>query len=66
MNYHNIDIVKPEININETFQKLFPKLENPDVTYQNFVKHLAKYHFEVKAIIQVCFRSDNSSSIISP
>lgn len=41
-----------DINSTETYQKLFTKLENPDVNYQNFVKKLAKYHFQVKAIIQ--------------
>ncbi|XP_026758046.1 vesicle transport protein SEC20 isoform X2 [Galleria mellonella] len=44
--------IKTDINSPETFQKLFTKLENPDVIYQNYVKKLAKYHFQVKAIIQ--------------
>ncbi|RVE54792.1 hypothetical protein evm_000559 [Chilo suppressalis] len=44
--------IKTDINSTETYQKLFTKLENPDVIYQNYVKKLAKYHFQVKAIIQ--------------
>ncbi|KAL4714082.1 hypothetical protein ACJJTC_008436 [Scirpophaga incertulas] len=44
--------IKPDINSTETYQKLFTKLENPDLTYQHYVKKLAKYHFHVKAIIQ--------------
>ncbi|CAG9783562.1 unnamed protein product [Diatraea saccharalis] len=44
--------IKTDINSTETYQKLFTKLENPDVVYQNYVKKLAKYHFQVKAIIQ--------------
>ncbi|XP_053625606.1 vesicle transport protein SEC20 [Plodia interpunctella] len=44
--------IKMDITSTDTYQKLFAKLENPDVTYQNFVKMLAKYHFQVKAIIQ--------------
>lgn len=45
--------MKLDISTTETYQKLFTKLDNPDVTYQNFVKRLAKYHLQVKAIIQV-------------
>ncbi|XP_075970060.1 vesicle transport protein Sec20 [Anticarsia gemmatalis] len=41
-----------EMNSKETYKKLFPKLENPDITYQNYVKKLAKYHFQIKAVIQ--------------
>lgn len=44
--------LKTAINNNEAYQKLFTKLENPDVTFQNYVKKLAKYNFQVKAIIQ--------------
>lgn len=33
-------------------QRIFSKMDNSDVTYQNFVKNLATYHFQVKAIIQ--------------
>ncbi|CAG5011994.1 unnamed protein product [Parnassius apollo] len=44
--------IKTDINSTETYKKLFAKLENPDVTYQNFVKNLAKYHFQVKAVMQ--------------
>ncbi|XP_028175837.1 vesicle transport protein SEC20 [Ostrinia furnacalis] len=45
--------IKNDINSTEAYQQLFPKLlENPQVTYQNYVKRLAKFHFQVKAIIQ--------------
>ncbi|CAB3251865.1 unnamed protein product [Arctia plantaginis] len=37
---------------NDEYQKLFKKLEDADTTYKNFVKKFAKYHFQVKAIIQ--------------
>lgn len=37
----------------EAFKKIATKLEDPDQTYQNFVNNLAKYHFQVKAIVQV-------------
>lgn len=45
--------IKMDLTSAETYQKLFTKLQNPDVTYQNYVKRLAKYHFQVRAIIQV-------------
>ncbi|XP_026329796.1 vesicle transport protein SEC20 [Hyposmocoma kahamanoa] len=44
--------MKLDISTTDTYQKLFTKLDNSDVTYQNFVKRLAKYHLQVKAIIQ--------------
>ncbi|XP_014368068.2 vesicle transport protein SEC20 [Papilio machaon] len=44
--------ITPDINSTETYQKLFAKLQNPDVNYQNFVKNLAKYQFQVNAVIQ--------------
>ncbi|KAL0841844.1 hypothetical protein ABMA28_014083 [Loxostege sticticalis] len=44
--------IKMDLTSAETYQKLFTKLQNPDVTYQNYVKRLAKYHFQVRAIIQ--------------
>lgn len=40
----------------QSSQKLFSKTNDADVTYQTFVKNLAKYHFQVKAIIQVSFK----------
>ncbi|XP_068629959.1 vesicle transport protein SEC20 [Battus philenor] len=44
--------VKPDINTTDTYQKLFSKLQCQDANYQSFVKNLAKYHFQVKAVIQ--------------
>lgn len=44
---------KVDLNNHEPFHKLISHLDNPDVTYANFVKKLAKHHFHVKAIIQV-------------
>lgn len=48
--------LKAAMNNNDEYQKLFKKLEDADATYKNFVKKLAKYHFQVKAIIQVTFK----------
>lgn len=45
--------VDKNVNSADAFKKLASELEDPDQTYQNFVKTLSKYHFEVKAIIQV-------------
>lgn len=46
-------ILTINLNMNDKFQKVgVDKLEEPDVTYKNFVQNLATYHFQVKAIIQ--------------
>ncbi|XP_013190017.1 vesicle transport protein SEC20 [Amyelois transitella] len=44
--------IKKDINSTETYKTLFSKLENPDITYQNFVKRLARFHFQIRAIMQ--------------
>ncbi|KAJ0180346.1 hypothetical protein K1T71_003750 [Dendrolimus kikuchii] len=57
--------IKTEISTSEIYQKLFTKLENPDVVYQNYVKRLAKYHFQVKAIIQDILECRDSMESLS-
>ncbi|XP_049867002.1 vesicle transport protein SEC20-like [Pectinophora gossypiella] len=56
---------KQDINSTETYQTLFSKLENPDVIYQNFVKRLAKYYFQTKAVIQDILECRDSMETLS-
>ncbi|KAG6452905.1 vesicle transport protein SEC20 [Manduca sexta] len=44
--------IKLDPTTTEVYQSLFSKFDNSDITYQNFIKRLATYHFQVKAIIQ--------------
>ncbi|XP_049867004.1 vesicle transport protein SEC20-like [Pectinophora gossypiella] len=36
----------------DKYQKIFTKSDSPDVTFQNYVQRLAKYNFQIKALIQ--------------
>lgn len=45
--------IKQDIHSIDGYQKMFSKLENPDVVFQNYVKKIARYQFQIKAIIQV-------------
>lgn len=49
----HLNLTKIDFHNKEAFQNMISKLSNPDQSYQNFVKILAKHHFEVKAVIQV-------------
>ncbi|XP_041976984.1 vesicle transport protein SEC20 [Aricia agestis] len=54
------------MNVNsESFKSVFKKFENPDVTYQTFVKNLAKGHFLVKAIIQDILECQDSMDTLN-
>ncbi|XP_063360065.1 vesicle transport protein SEC20 [Cydia amplana] len=57
--------IKPDLNSIDSYQKLFSKLDNPDVVFQNFVKKLAKYHFQVKATIQDILECRESMEALS-
>ncbi|XP_045445987.1 vesicle transport protein SEC20 [Melitaea cinxia] len=51
--------------MNVNMNNKIPKVEEPDVTYQNFIQNLATYHFQVKAIIQDILDCRDSMEVLN-
>ncbi|CAG4908041.1 unnamed protein product [Colias eurytheme] len=49
-----------DLSSQQAYGKFTEKLDNADITYQNFVKTAAKYHFQLKAVIHDISKCTNS------